>query len=157
MKDDEKKLFKDTVIPVAEELQKLAKSKDESRSFVLVSSEGVQPFILGGYSAPSLDSEEYLRNECPNLKWTSIRPGVLTMEEQSWQKKKLINYLKERIQKQLPLPLRFLFANKMQEDVRMSTVAHFIEEGILQGEDFDNGMIFDPSDLLSHQKEKDDD
>ena len=70
----------DTVIPVAAELQKIAKANDESRIFVLVSSEKVDRFIMGGFTASTLDSEDYLFKECPNLKSASIRPGGFILD-----------------------------------------------------------------------------
>ena len=78
------KKFEETVIPVAAELQKMAEANDEKRKFILVSSNGLEPFILGGYSATTLESEEYLEKECPNLESASIRPGGLILEDINW-------------------------------------------------------------------------
>ena len=63
------------MIPVAAELQKMAEANNETRNFILISSQGMDPFILGGYSASTLESEDYLEKECPNLKSVSIRPA----------------------------------------------------------------------------------
>ena len=50
--------------------------------------------------------------------------------ESSWWKDWLKKDVKKNLLKKLPYGLGLLFANKLQENVRMSTIAYFVEEGI---------------------------
>jgi hypothetical protein len=46
----------------------------------MVSSEKVDRFIMGGFTASTLEGEDYLFKKCPNLKSASIRPGGFILD-----------------------------------------------------------------------------
>lgn len=125
---------RDSAINVAAELQDIAEQKKEHRTFVLLSSEKAPPF-LDRYLTSKFEAEQFVIEECPNIKSTMVRPGFIVDKEMRWWSIPLswgvdmAWWLGENVNKKMPFGsyLDFLYPAK---SVKLSTVAHFCIEGV---------------------------
>ena len=74
---------RDAAVNVAAELQDFAEAKGQKRHFVMLSSEKAPPF-LDQYLTTKLEAEQYLREECPNIKPVLLRPGFIWDAQHRW-------------------------------------------------------------------------
>ena len=74
---------RDSCINMAFELNKLAKAKDQTRNFVMISS-AKAPFFAPRYLSSKEQAEEYLKQKCASLRPTIIKPGVILNSEHRW-------------------------------------------------------------------------
>ena len=73
----------DAAINMARELNAYA-TADRKRNFVMMSSEKAPPF-LSEYMTTKIEAENFVINECANLKPVMLRPGFLVdKEHRSW-------------------------------------------------------------------------
>lgn len=73
-------LNRDSAIHIAKKFNEYAKLHDQKRNFVLISSEKAPPF-LGNYTTTKREAEDYILNECDNLKVHIIRPGFMVQSQ----------------------------------------------------------------------------
>ena len=73
----------DSCINVSRVLQQYASEDKSQRNFVMISSERA-PFFLPEYLTTKEQAENFLLEECPDLKVTIIKPGVVVDQEHRW-------------------------------------------------------------------------
>ena len=76
-------LNRDSCINMATGLQKHAKNQGQIRNFVMVSASR-QPPWSSEYLTTKQEAEKFLLNECPNLRVTIMRPGVIVNYQERW-------------------------------------------------------------------------
>lgn len=74
----------ETWVKIAKKFNEYAKITGKQRNFVMISSEKAPPF-LEEYITTKREAEEYLLNECTNLRVHILRPGfIVDPTERSW-------------------------------------------------------------------------
>lgn len=79
-----KAMNRDSCIKLARRLNEFAKMQDKQKNFILISSEKAPPF-LNEYVTTKREAEDFLLNECSNLRAHIIRPGFIVQpNDRSW-------------------------------------------------------------------------
>ena len=125
---------RDTCVNMAQKLNEYA-SAESKRNFVMVSSAKAPPF-LPAYLSTKVEAENYILEECKNLKPVIIRPGFIwNKEHRGWSIPlrygcEILYAINENVGKKTPLhPMTdFLFPAK---PTMLETVGHFAIEGAM--------------------------
>jgi hypothetical protein len=79
-----KEMNLDSAVKLATQFNKLAEEQNVKKNFIFISSEKAPPF-LNEYLTSKQEAEEFLLNECDNLRVHILRPGfVVQPEARSW-------------------------------------------------------------------------
>ena len=76
-------LNKESCVNMASILNKYAMETNTTRNFVMISS-AKAPFFLPSYLSTKVEAENFLIDNCPDLKCTIIKPGVIVDAEHRW-------------------------------------------------------------------------
>ena len=121
---------------------------------MMLGSEKAPPF-LDAYKTTKMEAEQYIIDECPNLKPVFLRPGFIWDSKYRWWSVPLhyavdLAWYVGDLQKNLPFSRStdFLYPAK---SVRLSTVAHFCQEGVMGN--LGNEQVFANDILLKFEAE----
>jgi nucleoside-diphosphate-sugar epimerase len=79
-----KEMNLDSAVNLARKFNELAKEQEVMKNFIFISSEKAPPF-LNEYLTSKQEAEEYLLNECDNLRVHVLRPGFIVQPgDRSW-------------------------------------------------------------------------
>ena len=109
---------------------------------MMLGSEKAPPF-LDAYKTTKMEAEQYIIDECPNLKPVFLRPGFIWDSKYRWWSVPLhyavdLAWYVGDLQKNLPFS-------------RLSTVAHFCQEGVMGN--LGNEQVFANDILLKFEAE----
>ena len=77
-------LNRDSCIRIAERFDEIARNRNQVLPFFMISSEKAPPF-MSKYLTTKLEAEQFLVNECKNLRPVILRPGfIVSQSDRSW-------------------------------------------------------------------------
>ena len=146
---------RDTCVNMAYELNQIAREKNITRNFVMISS-AKAPFFAPRYLTSKVEGEKYLLENCGNLRPTIIKPGVILNTEHRWwgvpvgMGNDLVWWLDENVTKKV-LPkscadsIDFLIPAR---STQLSTIEHFTLRGIV-GEN--EQRVIGPAEYIAYE------
>ena len=140
---------RDTCVNMAKGLNEYG----DKRNFVMISSAKAPPF-LPAYLTTKIEAENFIIDECENLKPVIIRPGFIwNKEHRGWSIPlrygcEALYWINENIGKKTPLnsATDFLFPAK---PTKLETVGHFAIEGVMGNID---DKIVTPEMMIEYEK-----
>ena len=117
------------------------------------------PFFAPRYLTSKQEAEKYLINECPNLRTTIIKPGVVLNSEHRWwgaplgMGNDLAWWVDEKICRNV-LPTRVTDATDFlipARSTQLTTIEHFTIRGVLGDTDDQNPMIIGPAEYTAYE------